>query len=198
MGNVTRGGWLVNKQTIDLKVTVVMNSFEQVSKKADSRRGELSGGLILRPARAEDVAGITALLVDDPVEAERTSRSGASLPARYAAAFAAVDSDPQHELIVVTAPDAEQVLATAHLIVIPGLSWQGMTRGQLQGFRVAEGLRGQGIGGQVLSWVTARARERGCGFLQVVKDKRRADASRFYAARGFQATHEGLKLWLGA
>jgi GNAT superfamily N-acetyltransferase len=174
-----------------------MEWFERASTKVGNPMTELSGGLILRPARAEDLAGIVALLVDDPVEAERATRSGSAGRARYAAAFAAVHSDPQHELIVVTPADAGQVLATAHLIVIPGLSWQGMTRGQLQGFRVAESLRGQGIGGQVLSWLTARARARGCGFLQVVKDKRRQEASRFYAARGFEPTHEGLKLWLG-
>lgn len=180
-----------------MKVTIVRDTLEQASMKARNRMAELSGGLTLRSARAEDLAGIVALLLDDPVEAERTTRAGSATQARYAAAFAAVHGDPNHELIVVTRTDAEQVLATAHLIVIPGLSWQGMTRGQLQGFRVAESLRGQGIGGQVLSWLITRARERGCGFLQVVKDKRRQEASRFYAAHGFESTHEGLKLWLG-
>jgi GNAT superfamily N-acetyltransferase len=42
-------------------------------------------------------------------------------------------------------------------------------------------LRGQGIGGQVLAWAVSRARERDCGFMQVVTDKRRHDAARFYA-----------------
>jgi GNAT superfamily N-acetyltransferase len=156
---------------------------------------ELSGGLILRKARAEDLVGIIALLVDDPVEAERQARCGGTYQ-RYSASFAAVDHDPQHELIVVTAPGGNRVLATAHLVVIPGLSWQGMARAQLQGFRVAEDARGHGIGRQVLSWAQARARERGCGFIQVVTDKRRHDAHRFYYKWGFKSTHDGLKLWL--
>lgn len=157
---------------------------------------ELSDGLVLRRAHLDDLAGIVALLADDSVEAEREGRLGAVATARYRASFAAVDSDPRHELVVVTSPEASRVLATAHLVVIPGLSWQGRSRGQLQGFRVADGLRGQGIGSQVLSWAVARARQRGCGLMQVVTDKRRQDASRFYARWGFQPSHEGLKLWL--
>lgn len=158
---------------------------------------ELSGGLVLRTARADDLAGIVELLTDDPVEAEREARSGVATELRYLTSFSVVDRDPQHELIVVTRPEESRVLATAHLVVIPGLSWQGMSRAQLQGFRVAEGLRRQGIGGQVLSWAVARARQRGCGFMQVVTDKRRQEAGRFYARWGFRPTHEGLKLWLG-
>lgn len=158
---------------------------------------ELPSGLLLRTARAADVAHIVSLLRDDPLEAERETRSGAATSTRYAESFAAVDLDPHHELIVVTAGEGGRPLATAHLIVIPGLSWQGESRAQIQGFRVAKELRGQGIGTEIMTWVLGRSRERGCGFVQVVADKRRDDAARFYSRFGFKPTHEGLKLRLG-
>ena len=131
------------------------------------------------------------------MEADREKRRGAATAQRYAASFAAVDRDPRHELVVVTAAEGGRPLATAHLVEIPGLSWQGRSRAQLQGLRVARELRGQGIGAELAAWVLGRARERGCGFVQVVTDKRRRDAARFYARLGFEPTHEGLKLWLG-
>jgi len=38
-----------------------------------------------------------------------------------------------------------------------------------------------------------RARARGCRLAQLTTDKRRTDAHRFYASRGFEASHEGFK-----
>ena len=41
-----------------------------------------------------------------------------------------------------------------------------------------------------------RARERGCGLVQLTSDKARPDAIRFYEQLGFTASHEGMKLKL--
>ncbi|MDH3235101.1 MAG: GNAT family N-acetyltransferase, partial [Alphaproteobacteria bacterium] len=41
-----------------------------------------------------------------------------------------------------------------------------------------------------------RARQRGCGLVQLTSDKERSDAHRFYERLGFAATHDGMKLEL--
>ncbi|WSF35304.1 GNAT family N-acetyltransferase [Streptomyces sp. NBC_01351] len=41
-----------------------------------------------------------------------------------------------------------------------------------------------------------RARERGCGLVQLTSSKRRTAAHRFYERLGFARSHEGFKLSL--
>ena len=55
---------------------------------------------------------------------------------------------------------------------------------------------GRGVGRAMLLWAIEQCRARGCGLVQLTTDKRRADAHRFYARLGFEATHEGMKLSL--
>jgi GNAT superfamily N-acetyltransferase len=43
----------------------------------------------------------------------------------------------------------------------------------------------------------ARARELGCYRVQLTSNKARPEAHRFYAAMGFDRSHEGFKLMLG-
>jgi GNAT superfamily N-acetyltransferase len=43
----------------------------------------------------------------------------------------------------------------------------------------------------------ARARELGCYRVQLTSNKERPEAHRFYAALGFDPSHEGFKLMLG-
>ena len=54
--------------------------------------------------------------------------------------------------------------------------------------------RGTGIGRAMMVWAVARARERGCGLVQLTTDKSRTRAHRFDTALGFVASHEGMKL----
>jgi ribosomal protein S18 acetylase RimI-like enzyme len=50
----------------------------------------------------------------------------------------------------------------------------------------------------MLEWAIVRARERGCHLVQLTTDKTRREARSFYEGLGFVATHEGMKLPLGA
>ena len=83
------------------------------------------------------------------------------------------------------------------LTVIPGLSRTGMTRGQLEGVRVGARHRGRGIGEALIEAAVARAREHGCGLVQLTTDHARPDAVRFYERLGFEASHVGMKRTLG-
>ncbi|MGY1673318.1 N-acetyltransferase family protein [Geodermatophilus sp. SYSU D00710] len=96
----------------------------------------------MRRATAADVPAVVALLADDPLGA---GREAADL-APYETAFAAVDADPAHLLVV--ADDGGTVLGTLQLSFLPGLSRGGALRAQVEGVRVSSSARGRGLGGR--------------------------------------------------
>jgi GNAT superfamily N-acetyltransferase len=155
--------------------------------------GEHSSGLLVRPARRADLGAIVHLLADDALGAQRESVT-TPLPAAYAAAFDAIMADSNHELVV--AELGGTVVGTLQLTVIPYLTYQGGRRALIEAVRVSRTHRDRGIGAALLQWVIARARARGCHLVQLTTDKRRPDARRFYERLGFEATHEGMKLFL--
>ncbi|MGY1633070.1 GNAT family N-acetyltransferase [Geodermatophilus sp. SYSU D01186] len=151
------------------------------------RAGDTRFGL--RRAVAEDLPAIVTLLTDDPLGRHR---EGADLEP-YRRAFAAVDADPAHLLLVVTQEPACAVVGTLQLTVLPGLSRGGATRLQVEGVRVRADHRGSGLGTAVLEWALAEGRRRGCALVQLTTDTSRPDALRFYERLGFAASHVGLK-----
>ena len=82
------------------------------------------------------------------------------------------------------------------LTLIPGLSRGGASRMQVEAVRIAEGLRGSGLGSAMLRWAVDEARRRGAALVQLTSDARRTDARRFYERLGFEPTHVGFKLFL--
>ncbi len=149
---------------------------------------------IFRPAQREDLAAIVRLLADDPLGQARETVSEV-LPAVYGTAFDAIAADPRQELIVAEAGGT--VVGCLHLTIIPGLSWGGMTRAQIEDVRVASSLRRTGIGRQLMTHAVDRARRRGCGMMQLLVNKSRTDAERFYRQLGFDPGYTGMRLLLG-
>jgi GNAT superfamily N-acetyltransferase len=82
------------------------------------------------------------------------------------------------------------------LTFIPGLSRNGMRRALVEAVRVRSDQRGKRIGEQFMKRVIDRAKERGCGLVQLTTDVRRTDAQRFYVRLGFEPSHVGMKLKL--
>jgi GNAT superfamily N-acetyltransferase len=154
-------------------------------------RQPVGAPLTFRRARAEDLGMIVGLLADDPIGRLRES-SEAEPDDHYAAAFGAIDQDP-NQLLTVAERDG-QIVGVLQLSFIPGLTRRGMWRGQIEGVRVAAAERGGGIGRAMIEWAIAESHTRGCGLVQLTSDKRRDRAHAFYRALGFQATHEGYKL----
>jgi GNAT superfamily N-acetyltransferase len=146
--------------------------------------------LIIRRATREDVAEIVRLLADDELGRTR-ERYEKPLPGLYYDAFDEIDRDPNNELVVGEV-DGE-VVATLQLTVIPYLARTGSRRALVEAVRVDSRVRGRRLGERLIEWAIGRARERGCTILQLTTDKRRADAHRFYARLGFEASHEGMK-----
>lgn len=147
----------------------------------------------IRPAERDDIAAIIALLADDQLGAVRETPGDPPADC-YLAAFEAMAAQDGNVYLV--ALDEGAVVGCLQLTFIPGISRRGMTRAQVEGVRVAASHRGRGIGDELLAHAIERAREAGCGLVQLTADKQRADAHRFYARLGFVASHEGFKLSL--
>ena len=148
------------------------------------------GGPVIRRAVAGDISAILILLVDDDLGKRRESTDTSA----YEQAFAEIDLDPNQLLAVM---DLEgHVVGCLQLTFIPGLSHGGMRRGQIEAVRIARSLRGQGLGTALMRWAIDQCHSRGCGLVQLMTDKRRACARRFYHGLGFTPSHEGMKLKL--
>ena len=147
-------------------------------------------GLVCRKATRADLPRLVELLADDELGRQR-ERPGD--PA-YATAFAAIDADSNQLLLV--GELAGNIIAMLQLTFIPGLSRCGAWRANIESVRVANDLRGRGIGEWLIRQGLQFARERGCGVAQLTSDKRRTEAHRFYGRLGFSASHEGFKLAL--
>ena len=143
----------------------------------------------IRRATEQDVPAIVALLTDDAIGA---GRERADDLGPYRLAYAAVDADPAHLLVVAEADGT--IAATLQLSLLPGLSRQGALRAQVEGVRVGAGHRGSGVGSALLRWAIEESRARGAALVQLTTDLRREDARRFYERLGFVGSHVGMKL----
>jgi ribosomal protein S18 acetylase RimI-like enzyme len=149
--------------------------------------------LIIRPATRSDLPAIIALLHDD--ESGRT-REDPNLPLdpRYIAAFEAIDADPNQNLILAEL-DGNPV-GTLQLSFLPGLSFRGAWRGQIEAVRIAGHLRNRGLGEELILWAVEQCRARDCKLVQLTSTATRTAAHRFYARLGFVHSHVGMKLHL--
>jgi GNAT superfamily N-acetyltransferase len=147
--------------------------------------------LEIRPATAEDLPDIVAMLADDPLGAQRES-PGDLTP--YTAAFERLARDPNQHLVV--AVRGGRMVGTLQLTVIPGLSRRGATRSIIEGVRIHSEERGSGLGSQLIEWAVEESRRQGCQLVQLTSDATRTDAHRFYERLGFEASHLGFKMSL--
>jgi GNAT superfamily N-acetyltransferase len=146
-----------------------------------------------RPATRDDLPEIVRLLADDPLGATRET-PGDVIPDAYWRAFEAIENDPNNAVIV--AELKGRVAGTLQLTYIPGLTYTGGERAQIEGVRVASEQRGRGIGQLLIGWAIERARERGCRVVQLTTDRQRPDSIRFYQKIGFRPSHMGMKFHL--
>ncbi|WP_159324921.1 GNAT family N-acetyltransferase [Streptomyces tendae] len=149
------------------------------------------GDLDIRPATAEDVPAVVAMLADDPLGAQRESPDDLE---PYLAAFERLTTDPNQHLVVAVRDG--RVVGTLQLTIIPGLSRRGATRSIIEGVRIHGDERGSGLGTQLIEWAIDESRRQDCSLVQLTSDKTRTDAHRFYERLGFTASHTGFKLQL--
>jgi GNAT superfamily N-acetyltransferase len=157
------------------------------------RRSEDEQAVQIRAAAMEDLPVLVQMLADDMLGSQREDVSEPLAPS-YAAAFKAIADDPNNEILVAVLD--ERVVAALQITFTPSLSYQGSWRATLESVRTARDLRGRGIGTVLVRHAIERARERGCGSVQLTTHKLRTDARRFYERLGFAASHEGMKISL--
>lgn len=150
----------------------------------------------IREATPDDIAAILILAhAGDPRGSQTPPLDLESLSdPRYRQGFDAIAADPNNWLYV--AELEGKVVGTLQITRIPGLSRSGAWRGLLENVFVDPNVRGQGLGTKLVRWAINRCRELDCSLVQLTSNKLRLDAHRFYARLGFEATHEGFKLYL--
>lgn len=144
--------------------------------------------LVIREAKAEDLPAILAMLAEDTIPADRETDPA---DPRYRTAFDAIAADP-NQLLVAAEVDG-RVVGTLQLSFLPGLSFRGAWRGQIEAVRIASDARGQGYGEQLIAWAVERCRERDCLLVQLTSSNSRTDAHRFYERLGWAKSHVGFK-----
>ncbi|MCV2868737.1 GNAT family N-acetyltransferase [Defluviimonas sp. WL0002] len=140
-----------------------------------------------RTAEERDVLTVVALLLDDVLGAARESSDAAT----YLAAFHRMRDEGANHLIVGELDG--RIVATYQITFISGLSLRATRRAQVESVRVVSELRGQGIGAALMRDAETRAREAGCGLMQLTTNRSRPDAHRFYESLGFTPSHIGYK-----
>lgn len=170
----------------------------------------------IRRALEADLSRLVALLRDDALGATREGSGHGEDMDDYHRAFDLVDADPNQLLLAIeetayeeaapkesvdaadsTTPSSPVIVGTLQLSLIPSLSRQGSTRLQIEAVRIGQAAQGLGLGTAVFEWAHDCGRRFGASLVQLTTDKSRADAQRFYARLGYEASHEGLKLNLG-
>ncbi|NOI57190.1 GNAT family N-acetyltransferase [Vibrio coralliilyticus] len=147
--------------------------------------------LIFRSAIEDDLGALVGMLANDPLGQQREDKTQFD---KYQTAFAEINRDPNNELIV--AVFEQRVVGMLQLTYIPYLTHQGSWRCLIEGVRVDENFRGQGLGERLFQHAIELAKERDCNMVQLTSDKQRPDALRFYEKLGFIPSHEGFKLKL--
>lgn len=151
----------------------------------------MGNSCIFRLAIKEDLPEIIRLLIEDELGKEREDLNNLD---NYKKIFDEIDLDSNQILMVVEKKD--QIIGTCHLTIIPSLSFKGSRRMNVESVRVDKDYRRQGIGKEMMQEVFKIAKERKCTIVQLTTHKKRLSAKKFYEELGFEASHEGMKLYL--
>ena len=151
---------------------------------------EAPSKLRIRPASGADAGPIAAILAAGSLR----SAEDPSDPAPYRAALDDIEADPLSRVLV--AELAGSVVGVCQLIMFRHLQERGGLCAEIESMHVASGHRSAGIGSALLEAAVEAARSAGCYRIQLTSNKARTDAHRFYARHGFEASHEGFKLYL--
>lgn len=153
----------------------------------------MSQHLKYRKATIHDLPIIVSLLQDDELGQTREIKKS-ELDQRYITAFEKIDKDTNQYLMIVESN--EEIVGTCHLTIMPSLTLIGSTRLQIEAVRVLQKYRGQKIGEWMIKEAISYGKSQGASVIQLTTNKKRLKAKNFYEKLGFEASHEGMKLYL--
>lgn len=146
-----------------------------------------------RKALMGDLKTIIRLLHQDEFGQSREQLSK-TIDQRYINAFQIIDADSNQYLMIVEY--AKIIVATCHLTIMPSLTLIGSARMQIEAVRVDNQYRGQKIGQWMINAAIEYGQSNHVSLIQLMTDKRRIRAKKFYVDIGFKNTHDGMKLYV--
>jgi len=149
---------------------------------------------IFRRAEQKDLLDIIRLLSEDELGRSREIFSSHDIKSSYQIAFDEINSD-LNQFLMVLEKDTK-IIGTCHLTYMPSLTFQGSRRMNIEAVRIDQTLRNQKIGEWMLKQAIQMAKKHHCKIVQLTTNKKRPAAKRFYEKLRFEATHEGMKLYL--
>lgn len=183
---------MINNKWEDHVLTAL--SFEQWEKQLSFPRvSRHEKAFYMREACYSDLQAIIELLFEDELGRTREDHSIASF-ASYEEAFAKISADPNCELIV--GEFEGKVIGVMQVNYLYHLTFKGSQVAHIEGVRIHKDYQNKGFGKQMFEWVIERSKICGCHRIQLMTDKRRQEARKFYEGLGFLATHEGMKLFI--
>jgi GNAT superfamily N-acetyltransferase len=153
-------------------------------------RSDLSGQVLIRQARADDIPRIVELFEHGSLIEGKEDLTDL---APYPAALADIAQGAGQVLV---AQLQDEVVGVCQLIVFRHLQSQGGLCAEVESMHVHPERRSSGIGRVLMEAAIAKAGELGCYRIQLTSNNARPDAHRFYASMGFDPSHEGFKLML--
>lgn len=79
----------------------------------------------------------------------------------------------------------DEVVGIAHLHIADMLHYPGKL-GRVMSIVVSEEWRGRGAGGEMMKYLEAEAKERGCSLMEITSNIKREDTHRFYEDLGYE------------
>lgn len=149
---------------------------------------------VIRRAHVHDLPRVVALIAGGAVEGRAADDASPPLAQGHYDAFAAIDADPDNELMV--AEYDGRVIGTLQFTVIAGIQHGGGRVAHVESVHIDAAMRRKKIGEALMCWAIDEARSRGCFRIQLASNTARTDAHRFYERLGFVASHVGFELML--
>jgi GNAT superfamily N-acetyltransferase len=147
--------------------------------------------LYLRDALPSDVDDLIALMLGGRLGGDY---DGPHHTSAYLDALREIDESDDSYLLV--AELGGHVVAMLQLFTFRHFQHRGGRCAEIESMRVADDVRGRGIGTRLLTHAVTRAEELGCYRIQLTSNEARADAHRFYEAHDFVGSHRGFKRYL--
>jgi len=144
----------------------------------------------VRTAGPDDASRLVELLIGGAI---RPSEDPTDM-APYVAALEEITADPAATVLV--AEEEGAVLGMCQVITFRHLQQTGGRCAEIESMHVDGRYRSHGVGTILLAAAIEWARAKGCYRVQLTSNKARTDAHRFYLRNGFEASHEGFKLYL--
>jgi GNAT superfamily N-acetyltransferase len=150
-----------------------------------------AAGVATRPARADDLGRLLALL--SQLEEEEQEELIAVTPA-LTATFARILADRRRTIVV--AESRAGLVGTLDVVIVENLTREGAAWAAVENVVVDRRHRGRGVGRELMGAAERIARDHGCFMLQLVSGQRRAAAHALYEAVGYDAPVRGFRRYL--